>query len=173
MPRKSKREARIERKNLKLLSRSAKAARLGENLATENRKEVRAGADPNSIYHLQMSWTIEAADRDGEWSWGQARKWTTEDWERLIEPKLLQWERLTWKEIDNLTTATGHKMHHSMDCIDICSEAQERMNEIELVLDIVFRFRLGSKPRLWGFRQLGNFHILWFDPFHKIYPLDI
>ena len=80
--------------------------------------------------------------------------------------------RLTWGEIDRQASDTGHKMHHNMDVEQICDEAQLRLIELVLEHDTIFRFRLGNKPRLWGFRTVANFEVLWFDPTHEIYPTD-
>lgn len=121
-----------------------------------------------------MSWTIENADRAGAWSFGVQRDWPQETWDGQLQPKLVEWERLTWAEIDALTTGTKdrHKMHHSMDVEAICDEAQLRLMELNNSDESIFRFRMGGKPRLWGFRRVAVFHVLWFDPTHQIYPVD-
>lgn len=63
-------------------------------------------------------------------------------------------------------------MHHNMATEVICDEAQLRMMEIERHADVIFRFRLGNKRRLWGHRVVNHFEILWFDPTHGVYPID-
>lgn len=64
-------------------------------------------------------------------------------------------------------------MHHDMPVEVICDEAQTRLLELDrLEADAIFRFRLGNKPRLWGFRHGANFDILWFDREHDVYPTD-
>lgn len=63
-------------------------------------------------------------------------------------------------------------MHHGMDVDSICEEAQFRLIEIEKYQDTIFRFRLGNLPRLWGFRILDEFTVIWYDPTHRIYPVD-
>lgn len=89
-------------------------------------------------------------------------------------PKLEEWQKLTWAEIDNFTTGgqKRHRMHHNMDVDILADEAQYRLLEIEKEVDTIFRFRLGSKPRLWGFRIVNKFEILWYDPKHEIYPTE-
>lgn len=79
---------------------------------------------------------------------------------------------MTWAEIDRLSSDTGHKMHHNMEVDVIVEEAQYRLIELDKYPDVIFRFRLGNKPRLWGFRTLANFEVLWFDPEHEIYPTE-
>lgn len=166
----SRKEARIERENLKRLRDEEKSVRLRERQPQE--KVVRTGADPVSAFQMTMTWTCDAPDWEDSWSWGQLRKWDDATWTSIIEPKLREFERLTWSEIDRFSSGEGHKMHHNMDTESICEEAQYRMIEIDRYDDVIFRFRLGNKRRLWGHRVVANFEILWYDPEHKIYPTE-
>lgn len=166
----AKREARIERKAARALALREKSARLRER--QEFVQEVRLGADPSSIFQMKMTWTCDAPDNEGHWQSGTPRKWEDDHWQDAIEPKLDQWRQLTWAEIDALSSGTGHKMHHNMDVEVITEEAQIRLLDLEKITDTIFRFRLGGKPRLWGFRVVGNFEVLWFDPEHEIYPVE-
>lgn len=176
-----KREARIAREEAKKLAEIEKSARLrekiplggarqGEEIAAN--KSVRTGANPGSIFAMQMEWTVDGADLSDSWSWGVARQWSDDDWHGTIHPKLQEWGKLTWAEIDKPSSDSGHKMHHNMDTDAICDEAQYRMVEIERYADTIFRFRLGNKRRLWGHRIVNKFEILWYDPTHKVYPTD-
>lgn len=165
-----KREARLARKDRKRLKQAEKAARLKERPVPI--KEVRLGADPGSIFHMQMQWSCDDPDCDGGWSWGTPRQWRGEEWEDLIRPKLDEWAKLLWKEIDRFSSDKGHKMHHLMATENIVTEAQNRMIEIEKFEDQIFRFRLGNKRRLWGLRVVNEFQVIWYDPKHEIYPTD-
>lgn len=165
-----KREARLERAAEKRLKQEEKSARLRDTPV--DGKKPRTGANPDSIFHQQMSWTCENADHDGVWSWGTARKWEDAHWDEAVKPKLGQWEKLTWAEIDSIASGSGHKMHHTMDVDVITDEAQLRLMELDKIEASIFRFRLGNKPRLWGFRRVAEFHVLWYDPDHKIYPVE-
>lgn len=176
----SRRQARLERQHLKKLKQQEKSVRLRErpgapeprlDSAPSARKDVRTGADPGSIFQMRMTWSCEDPDCDGAWSWGVARQWAGEDWVNTIEPKLKGWTQLTWGEIDRFSSDTGHKMHHLMDVDRLCEEAQLRLLEIEKEGDEIFRFRLGNLPRLWGFRVVADFEVLWYDPTHQIYPV--
>ena len=166
----NRKQARLARQAEKLLKQAEKSARLKERPI--EMKQVRVGADPNSVFGMKMTWTHEAYDREGAWTWGVNREWAPEDWETIIKPKLENWANLTWGEIDGHSSDTGHKLHHTMQTDAICDEAQYRMVAIEKYSDIVFRFRLGNKRRLWGFRTIAHFEILWFDPTHQIYPTE-
>lgn len=180
----SKREARIARQLADQLKNDEKSARLRERVQEERharaelqprQKSPRAGANPGSIYSQNMTWTCESPDVVGAWSWGVNRQWSQEEWNNSILPKLQEWARLSWGEIDNMVSGSEdsrHKMHHNMDVVQICDEAQYRLVELDQYVDVIFRFRLGNLRRLWGFRQLAQFEILWYDPTHRIYPTD-
>jgi hypothetical protein len=173
LPHPTKSEARIARKNERALDAQEKAARLVESLVASlaAQPKVRLSADPGSIFGKVVRWSCNDPDCSGSWSWGIDRQWSDEDWNDTILPKLEVWSKLTWGEVDRLASDTGHKMHHNMDCGGLCNEALERLIEIEKLDDTIFRFRLGNLPRLWGFRIVDEFHILWFDPTHRVYPV--
>ena len=121
---------------------------------------------------MQVICTCRDPDVEGAWSWGVQRQWTQGDRDTKIRPKLNEFQTLTWKEIDTFTSDTGHKMHHDTNTEDICKEAQIRLIDIERMGDVIFRFRLGNLHRLWGFRVLNEFNILWYDPTHMVYPVE-
>jgi hypothetical protein len=166
-------DARIARTVQQKLKNQEKSARLVERIKDELPKQrtVRQGADPGSIYNMLMTWTIEKADREDFWSWG-SREWGADAWTHIIAPKLAQFERMLWREIEAATTDTGRRMHHSMPIELVCSECQTRLIELEKLDDDIYRFRLGNNRRLWGFRIVSEFEILWYDPLHQVYPLD-
>jgi hypothetical protein len=131
----------------------------------------RFGANPDSIYQMLMEWSPNAADCQGDWSWGP-RTWTFEAWDSVILPKLRSFETMKWREIEAANTDSGHRMHHSMSADVIRDECQTRLLELEKVDDDIYRFRLGNRRRLWGFRIVQVFELLWYDPLHSVYPTD-
>ena len=175
----SKREARLARESVRKLREAAKSARLVETLPelaaragiNPAKRSPRQGANPDSIFGMTMRWSSEMPDCDACWSWGVDRQWSEEDWAETIFPKLEHWEKLTWGEIDKLSSGSTHKLHHNMDTGLICEEALSRLHEIERYSDVIFRFRLGNMRRLWGYRIVDCFEVLWFDPTHQIYPV--
>lgn len=179
-----KAEARIARALAKKLKEKEKTVRLAEappdhevrsEYAKAAPKEVRAGVDPNSVYGMGMCWTVEKADKDGHWTWGVARDWGDQTWNDDLEPKLKEFEKLTWGEIAEQRYGNPGKrrqMHHSMEVDVICDEAQLRLAALQEQAETLYRFRLGNLPRLWGIRVVEKFHVLWYDPTHQIYPVD-
>jgi hypothetical protein len=83
-----------------------------------------------------------------------------------------EFEKLYWREIEKFNAGNGHQMHHSMPIDAICTEACKRLEFLEMVEADIYRFRLGNKRRLWGFRRVNLFEILWYDPDHNVYPTD-
>ncbi len=137
----------------------------------------RASRDPGSIMACLMEWCPLQADTAGIWSWGQQRQWSDDDWRKTIYCNLINFEKLTWSEIYDQKTGgkkqSIRKKHHDMNICDICKEAQSRWNEIGLDdHEMIFRFRLGNLPRLWGYRIYTKFFIIWWDKFHRICPTD-
>jgi len=72
-------------------------------------------------------------------------------------------------------TSGGHYMHHGQELKSISRKARkdaDRQKLSETFGDEMFRFRLGSTRRLWGFRKERTFHVVWWDPEHKVYPTE-
>lgn len=178
-----KREARVERQLAKQLKQQERQARIAveveaRTVRTEypaRPKRPRTGADPSSVFHMQMRWSVEGADRDGVWSWEVPRDWGDEAWEQELKPKLEEFQKLTWAEIERQAYGNDgkrHRSHHTMETESICQEAQDRLLVLERAFpETLFRFRLGNLPRLWGERIVDEFQVIWYDPTHQIYPV--
>lgn len=177
-------DARVKLRLAKALKQKERTARQASDLAPkaarsqyakEAPKQIRLGANPDSVFQMKMRWTDEHADKDGEWTWGVARDWGEEVWNAELQPKLNQFAALTWAEIERQNYGNEgkrHRAHHTMNTCDVCDEAQSRLHDlVRAYPDILFRFRLGNLPRLWGVRIVDQFEVLWYDPTHQIYPL--
>lgn len=80
---------------------------------------------------------------------------------------------LTWREISHHRQDGGRK-HHYQSVDSVIPKAQRRLTGLGLQdeVDHLYRFRVGSRERLWGFRKDGVFQILWWDPDHTVYPTE-
>jgi hypothetical protein len=114
------------------------------------------------------------ADRvtDNEWAFTPGADHAPE-----VVGKLCEFAKLTWREIERQSTGgqRRHRKHHDMDLDKICSDAQADLKASKLderFGDTLFRFRLGGEKRLWGFRNGRIFHIVWWDPKHKVCPSE-
>ena len=120
-----------------------------------------------------MRWSDEPKDILDQWSWGQKRDWTGQIWDETLLPFLNGCEKKKWKEIEE-ETAGEDRRNKSYELDTICKEAFERLCFLKLdELDEIFRFRLGNKPRFYGFRIQHLFYALWWDADHMICPSDI
>jgi hypothetical protein len=169
----SRREARIAREVARELKEKEKSARLVAHVkaALPAPRTPRLGANPESIYDMLMEWSADDADRVGDWTWGP-RDWEQDAWDTIILPKLQSFQTMRWREIEAAISDGGHRMHHPMPIDVICDECQSRLLELEKVDDDIYRFRLGNMRRLWGFRILQKFELVWYDPLHNVYPVD-
>lgn len=149
------------------------APHLARAAALDAEKAPKAIED-GSRFGSRVTWCASKADRRENWSWGEAREWSQEEWDRVLQPPLQQFAQLTWREIDQFSSDTGHKMHHGHEVGDLISEAQVRWRQLELEqYDSVFRFRLGGqRSRAWGFIVQAHFHLVWWDREHSIFPTE-
>lgn len=200
----SKKEKRLQRQQLKLDDHQKKSIRTKNILLSEkepkqaefvktSKKELhvaphierqqleeQAKAVPTSVlktsrFSNKVTWCISKADRLDHWSWGESRAWNTTEWNSEIEPKFIDFSKLTWKEIDSFSSDTGHKMHHGHELTDLHEEAQERwLLELDLdeFSDNIFRFRLGNTQRAWGYVLQAHFFLVWYERKHIIYTVD-
>lgn len=95
---------------------------------------------------------------------------------RQIITFLTNLERSTWNEVRAQITSSkkgSHRKHHPIPLGRLCPEALRRLEELGLDdFDELFRFRVSGPHRLWGIVHEGIFYPIWWDPDHKVYPLD-
>lgn len=120
-----------------------------------------------------VTWCITKADRADAWSWREKRDWDQDEWDKDIQPAFNIFVKSTWRQIDEMNSGGGHKMHHPQDVASLIKEAQNRWIVLKLdEYDTAFRFRIGGqKKHGWGYRLGAHFHFVWWERQHKIYPL--
>lgn len=95
-----------------------------------------------------------------------------------VVSKLCDFAKLTWRDIERQQTGGGrkrHRKHHDMPIAKLCAQAQadiKRRKLDERFGGDIFRFRLAGEQRLWGFRDGRVFHVVWWDPEHKVCPSE-
>lgn len=89
-----------------------------------------------------------------------------------IFPKIAEFEKKTWSEIDRETYGYKNKSkHHNIDIEKLSKDAQKRLKEIGYNdVSEIFSLRLEGKLRIFGFRRLNYLDIIWIDPNHEICP---
>lgn len=176
----AKADARRARKEAKEAARKAKQIAQAESPTTDKvpLSVALAGAQPESPRIA----TDPTAYRKMRPEWVRARfcsffprNCTDHHWRKAIDPKLAAWETMTWGKIEQIPRGTGHgKMHHTMLVSKITEAAQDNLEQHGWgSFNEIFRFRMGNKPRLWGFRELHRFSIVWYDPEHEVYPTEV
>lgn len=98
-----------------------------------------------SRFGLLMTWCARHADRDGDWGWGESRGWTEQEWAQPLLSSMNNLEGLDWREIQNMSSDSGHLMHHDHDITQLCDGAVGRWLELKYdQFETIFRFRLNS-----------------------------
>ena len=86
-----------------------------------------------------------------------------------IRSKLAEFEKLTWKEI--LRPGCGN---HRIAVVRICRTAQDRLMELRLdEIDHLVSLRFQGSVRVWGYIDRGVMTLLWWDPDHSVYPMNL
>lgn len=98
-----------------------------------------------------------------------------EDAGELLE-FMRQMALITWGEIEQMRHGGNarHRKHHECEVSrrwDASALADlEKHCLSEIFGETLFRFRLSGVKRLWGYREGATFHVVWWDPNHKVYP---
>ena len=89
-----------------------------------------------------------------------------------IYPKLKEFEKRTWEDIERETYGERNKTkHHFVKINKFIKEARDRLSEKKLNdTDELFSLRLEGKIRIYGNRKLNYMEIIWIDPYHEICP---
>lgn len=105
-------------------------------------------------------------DMSGPFGWQEVSK------SKLLEirGKLARFEASTWHEI----LITAKNRNHTVTVDRLSPQARERLKEIQQDdLDELTSLRLTGRERVWGIRENGVFHLLWWDPEHRVYPTSL
>jgi hypothetical protein len=64
-------------------------------------------------------------------------------------------------------------MNHWISVSRLPQEAKNRLVAIKLDdVDQLFSLRLSGTRRLWGLREDSTFFVVWWDPHHRVYPVE-
>lgn len=107
---------------------------------------------------------------EGAWDW----KLSGEEVRHLLEV-LESLAGMTWREVKDLRTHSKRNtrpLHHDQPLDSIHKDARQRLKDLKIDVETVFRLRHGNLVRIWGYVQGGTFHLVWFDRHHKICPTE-
>ena len=128
-------------------------------------KQVRIDPAANpDWFGMHIAWHFRDLDHEGPFGWHVC------DRETLVETimkRIESFETMRWKEIPA-------KLLHPIKISDLAPAAQKRLEEIEQ-MDIaeLWCLRIGKKPRVWGIRDRLYFRVLWWDPDHAVYQMNV
>jgi hypothetical protein len=125
-------------------------------------KNPKINEPQNSLIEKPV-WLINRIDFNGVFGWKNI-----EDREKFIKiiERLKSFESMTWAEIIG-------KENHLIPIYKLDKHAQKRLSEIKLddIVELV-SLRLSAVERIWGIKEKEKFKILWWDPEHKVYPVE-
>jgi hypothetical protein len=126
--------------------------------------EPRLGERVDDVKTLRPVWRLGLMDMTGGWGWRNA---TPEDLHQ-VWARLKCFESMTWGEIER-SPSCG-----SMGVEGICEGARERLVAISRDdIDTLYKLRVTSAGRIWGIRNQHVFELLWWDPGHTVYPMNL
>lgn len=118
---------------------------------------------PESDRDQRPVWLVERIDFDGPWCW---KKMDVEALHRVHE-RLSAFERMTFREIEG-------KQNHQIPVERLGKEARDPLIEIGIdEYDEVLSLRVTKAERVWGLKALNGIYLLWWDPMHSVYPMNI
>lgn len=122
--------------------------------------------NPDSFLSKHPVWRFEKVDSGGKWDLYSS------DILADILKKLVDFERMTWAEIQRQTHNDNRSSNHYISFEKMSQNAKDRFSELRLneFSDNIFSLRLKSKERMFGILTDGIFYILWYDKNHEICP---
>ena len=118
---------------------------------------------PPSDAKAQFVWKVNDAYIDydfDELGWCNCK--TVQELLNDVIKELQAHESLTWQEVRE---KSPH--NHSWNYEKLPIKLRNRLDKRGLFLPKLFQIILGNKPRIWGYKNLGIFYLMWYDPKHK------
>jgi len=143
----------------------AKRKRVKSSYQPSSTKAVHIAENVDGLRHLNFRWRVDDRYIDydhKEWGW---EKVTIQKFFKELLNRLQDYETMTWDEI------LRHQSCHDMEASELCGDAQRRLQEMRLDIDTLHQLQITQKYRLWGFRHLQTFYLIWHDPNHTVYPV--
>lgn len=178
-----------ERKKRARQENNLRAKNVPSQTATSSSKSVPQGKTSSDQYRKEkVRWSARFIDLDPIDTCdvgGRKEPWNSWNFSEQETKEFLQFvdniSDKTWQEVLEERVPSGRKSrskHHSHKISEIEKEAQKRIRALllfedgQMVEEEIFRFRLSGKVRISGFRSGNRFHVLWYDRYHKVYPVE-
>ena len=114
---------------------------------------------------MPITWQFRQVDHTGCFGWHLCDRAMLVD---TIMSRAQSFETMSWREL------RSQKLLHDHSIDGLSSEAQERLREIKQD-DIagLCSLHIDKKRRVWGIQDRLYFKVLWWDPDHQVYPMNI
>jgi hypothetical protein len=129
-------------------------------LGDVQKKAVISAADP-SYNHIQACWRIKRLQLIDPYGWHELNQEQIE----YVRRKLSEFESRDWNHI----FVVEKQRNHPIPVADLdCPIAREWMRQNLPVEDTLWTLRFSGPERVWGIFRGGAFHLLFYDPQHRI-----
>ena len=140
---------------------AVKAARAAAEQA-QSVKRPSVAATPIDEGREYVRVRFHRADQDGPWSILDVAR----DEHRRLLDLISELEETEAKQA--FTAAKNCKQYDMTDCPN--KDATDRLADKYQGLDTLVRFRLDGTTRVYGARERNEFHLLWWDSDHEVWP---
>lgn len=149
----------------------AKKKKWSKPAGAKGREISKAAESPPNPMKGYPAFRFDMIDRDGVYAFDLARKGFDH---ALVLGKIMEYSCMKWTDIMMQTHDRKNKSkhHYLSDASHLSPDARERLQKMQQEdnTDALFSFALTNKLRLIGFREGDDFHVLWYDPEHGVYP---
>lgn len=112
---------------------------------------------------MNPSWQVGSIEWAAPWGWCSTDLATIQK----IQDRLKCFEGMTWHEIIG-------KKNHAIPTAKLCKRARDRLVELGLDdVDRLYSLRITQAERVWGILHQSTLRILWWDPCHEVYPVNV
>jgi hypothetical protein len=118
--------------------------------------------EPATIIDDRWSWRFSEVDTGGPFPW------------KKLDAKLLQTIQDRLGAFEKLNLAQLKDAHcHPVEFDDLSQDAQKRLKKLKRDdVEELWSFRVSGKQRMWAIGYDTAFHLLWWDPNHKVCPSE-
>lgn len=130
------------------------------------RKDVRFSADADRDWsNSSISWHFRYVDYGGPYGWDACE---ISHLKETIMDRVRSFETMTWREL------RSRDLLHTHPLANVSLDAKRRLAEIEQDdVEALVSLRVEKRRRIWGIQDRLYFRVLWWDPEHRVYPMNI
>lgn len=143
----------------------SKRKRAKSNFRPKPQKVPRIAENVDGLRQLNFKWRADDKYIDydhEEWGWGKV---IIQEFFKELLNRLQDYETMTWDEVLRRDSC------HNMEASRLSPAAQRRLLQILPDIDTLHQLDMKQPCRLWGFRHLQTFYLIWHDPKHTVYPV--